>query len=151
MIRSITSEDKKTILKYAPLFWEEIKGDELAGELNLASMSAFLDTYFRTDQLKGWLHEENNEICGGILFILTADIFTNKNMMKEVFWFIRPDKRKSPITYRLIKKAEDFAIQNDISIISMMHMEFPNPERLKDFYKKIGYFPVQYEYFKKIS
>jgi len=151
MIRSITAKDKTTILKYAPLFWEEMKGKELAGDLNLLSLSYFLDSCFKSDCLVGWIHEENNEACGAILFILTTDIFTNKSILKEVFWFIIPEKRKSPITYRLIKKAEEYAKENEIQLISMMHMAHPNPDRLKDFYLKIDYTFVQSEYFKKIS
>lgn len=151
MIRPVTEKDKNTIIKYAPLFWQEIKGQELAGDLKIASLSFFLDTCFKSKTLVGWIHEENGEACGAILFVLTSDIFTNKSILKEVFWFMIPEKRKSAITYRLIKKAEEYAKENEIELISMMHMAHPNPDRLKDFYQKINYTFVQSEYFKKIA
>ena len=71
---------------------------------------------FKSECLVGWIHEENNEACGAILFILTTDIFTNKSILKEVFWFIIPEKRKSPITYRLIKKAEEMSLYLKLNI-----------------------------------
>lgn len=148
-MRRITSKDKFIILKYAPIFWNEIKGNELAGDLNLQSLSNFLDSCFNKDILIGWIHEKDNEIHGGILFILTQEIFTNKTMLKELFWFVNPDKRNSWVAYKLIKEAEKFAQENNIHIISMMHMKYPNPEKLKNFYEKIGYNLVQVEYFKK--
>lgn len=148
-MRRITSKDKQIILKYAPIFWSEIKGEELAGELNLQSLSNFLDCCFDKDILVGWIHEKDGEIHGGILFILTKEIFTNKTMLKELFWFVDPDKRNSWVAYKLIKEAEKFAQENNIQIISMMHMKHPNPEKLQNFYEKIGYNLVQVEYFKK--
>ncbi len=64
---------------------------------------------------------------------------------------MKPESRKSVVSYRLVKKAEEFAKENDIQYVSMMHMAYPNPEKLKDFYIKMGYHMVQTEYFKKIS
>jgi len=150
-MRRITSKDKHIILKYAPIFWSEIKGEQLAGELNLQSISNFLDSCFMKDALVGWIYEKDNEIHGGILFVLTPEIFTNKTILKELFWFVDPNKRNSWVAYKLIKEAEKFAKENDIHIISMMHMKYPNPENLKKFYEKIGYNFVQAEYLKKIS
>lgn len=151
MIRQITAKDKTTILKYAPLFWEEIKGEELAGKLSLESFANFLEVSFRNETLVGWFYEENKKIQGGILFSIVSDIFTNKLLLKEIFWFVLPDQRNSWTAYKLIKQAEKFAIENDIDSIFMAHMANPNPEKLSKFYKKIGYNFIQAEYAKKIS
>lgn len=150
-MRRITSKDKPTILKYAPIFWKEIKGEELAGELDLNNISNFLDSCFLKDVLIGWIYEKDNEIHGGILFILTPELFTNKTILKELFWFVAPEKRNSWVAYKLIKEAEKFAKENGVHIVSMNHMRYPNPENLKHFYEKIGYNMTQVEYFKKIS
>jgi len=151
MIRQITAKDKTTILKYAPLFWEEIKGEELAGKLSLESFANFLEVSFRNETLVGWFYEENKKIQGGILFSIVSDIFTNKLLLKEIFWFVLPDQRNSWTAYKLIKQAEKFAIENNIDSIFMAHMANPNPEKLSKFYKKIGYNFIQAEYAKKIS
>ena len=151
MIRAITAKDKITILKYTPLFWEEIKGDELAGKLCLESFANFLEVSFRNETLVGWFYEENKKIQGGILFSIVSDIFTNKLLLKEIFWFVLPDQRNSWTAYKLIKQAEKFAIENNIDSIFMAHMANPNPEKLSKFYKKIGYNFIQAEYAKKIS
>jgi len=151
MIRAITAKDKTTILKYAPLFWEEIKGEELAGKLSLESFANFLEVSFRNETLVGWFYEENKKIQGGILFSIVSDIFTNKLLLKEIFWFVLPDQRNSWTAYKLIKQAEKFAIENNIDSIFMAHMANPNPEKLSKFYKKIGYNFIQAEYAKKIS
>jgi GNAT superfamily N-acetyltransferase len=151
MIRAITSKDKTTILKYTPLFWEEIKGEELAGKLSLESFANFLEVSFRNETLVGWFYEENKKIQGGILFSIVSDIFTNKLLLKEIFWFVLPDQRNSWTAYKLIKQAEKFAIENNIDSIFMAHMANPNPEKLSKFYKKIGYNFIQAEYAKKIS
>jgi len=95
MIRAITSKDKTTILKYTPLFWEEINGEELAGKLSLESFANFLEVSFRNETLVGWFYEENKKIQGGILFSIVSDIFTNKLLLKEIFWFVLPDQRNS--------------------------------------------------------
>jgi len=151
MIRQITAKDKTTILKYAPLFWEEINGEELAGKLSLESFANFLEVSFRNETLVGWFYEENKKIQGGILFSIVSDIFTNKLLLKEIFWFVLPDQRNSWTAYKLIKQAEKFAIENNIDSIFMAHMANPNPEKLSKFYKKIGYNFIQAEYAKKIS
>ena len=151
MIRAITTKDKITILKYTPLFWEEIKGEELAGKLCLESFANFLEVSFRNETLVGWFYEENKKIQGGILFSIVSDIFTNKLLLKEIFWFVLPDQRNSWTAYKLIKQAEKFAIENNIDSIFMAHMANPNPEKLSKFYKKIGYNFIQAEYAKKIS
>jgi len=80
-----------------------------------------------------------------------SDIFTNKILLKEIFWFVLPEKRNSWVAYKLIKEAEKFATENNIDSIFMAHMANPNPEKLSMFYKKIGYNFVQAEYLKKIS
>ena len=136
MIRAITAKDKITILKYTPLFWEEIKGEELAGKLCLESFANFLEVSFRNETLVGWFYEENKKIQGGILFSIVSDIFTNKLLLKEIFWFVLPDQRNSWTAYKLIKQAEKFAIENNIDSIFMAHMANPNPEKLSKFYKK---------------
>ena len=82
MIRAITAKDKITILKYTPLFWEEIKGEELAGKLCLESFANFLEVSFRNETLVGWFYEENKKIQGGILYSIVSDIFTNKLLLK---------------------------------------------------------------------
>ena len=151
MIRAITAKDKITILNYTPLFWEEIKGEELAGKLCLESFANFLEVSFRNETLVGWFYEENKKIQGGILFSIVSDIFTNKLLLKEIFWFVLPDQRNSWTAYKLIKQAEKFAIENNIDSIFMAHMANPNPEKLSKFYKKIGYNFIQAEYAKKIS
>jgi len=151
MIRAITSKDKTTILKYTPLFWEEIKGEELAGKLSLESFANFLEVSFRNETLVGWFYEENKKIQGGILFSIVSDVFTNKLLLKEIFWFVLPDQRNSWTAYKLIKQAEKFAIENNIDSIFMAHIANPNPEKLSKFYKKIGYNFIQAEYAKKIS
>ena len=151
MIRAITAKDKITILKYTPLFWEEIKGEELAGKLCLESFANFLEVSFRNETLVGWFYEENKKVQGGILFSIVSDIFTNKLLLKEIFWFVLPDQRNSWTAYKLIKQAEKFAIENNIDSIFMAHMANPNPEKLSKFYKKIGYNFIQAEYAKKIS
>jgi len=151
MIRKISIKDKSIFLKYAPLFWEEIKGNNLAGELSLKSFSNFLELNFRNDTLVGWFSEENDKVEGGILFSIVIDIFTNKILLKEIFWFVLPEKRNSWIAYKLIKEAEKYAMNNNIDSIFMAHMANPNPEKLSKFYKKIGYNFVQAEYLKKIS
>ena len=151
MIRAITAKDKITILKYTPLFWEEIKGEELAGKLCLESFANFLEVSFRNETLVGWFYEENKKIQGGILFSIVSDIFTNKLLLKEIFWFVLPDQRNSWTAYKLIKQAEKFATENNIDSIFMAHMANPNPEKLSKFYKKIGYNFIQAEYAKKIS
>lgn len=151
MITKISIKDKHTLLKYAPLFWEEIKGEELAGKLSLESFANFLEVNFRNETLVGWFYEENEKIQGGILFSIVSDVFTNKVLLKEIFWFILPDERNSWAAYKLIKQAEKFAIENNIDSIFMAHMANPNPEKLSKFYKKIGYNFIQAEYAKKIS
>lgn len=151
MIRRISIKDKPVFLKYAPLFWQEIKGDELAGKLSLESFSNFLEINLRNETLVGWFYEENNKVEGGILFSIVSDIFTNKILLKEIFWFVLPDKRNSWTAYKLIKEAEKFATENNIDSIFMAHMANPNPKKLSMFYKKIGYNFVQAEYIKKIA
>lgn len=155
MIRKITKKDHQNVIgiinQNIKYFWQEIKGDELIGKIDPPSYLNYLIKNFQDDKLVGWIYEENKEIKGMCLFYITYEIFTNIYILKELFWYMKPESRKSITSYRLVKKAEEFAKENDIQYVSMMHMAYPNPEKLKDFYIKMGYHMVQTEYFKKIA
>jgi tRNA(Met) C34 N-acetyltransferase TmcA len=62
-----------------------------------------------------------------------------------------PEKRKTTYSFKLIKKAEEYAKLNQIDYVMMACMENPRPERLTQFYKRIGYLPVQTQFYKKIN
>ena len=150
MIRELNRNDTSAILKHAPNFWAEIKGDNLLGKLSLAGFSNFLNNGFAKDSIIGWCYCKDAEILSGLLFQKEYAFFTDENILAEVFWWASPTIRSTTISYRLIKCAEQYAAQNDIDKIRMSCMLFPQPERLTRFYTKIGYHPIQQDFVKKI-
>jgi hypothetical protein len=151
MIREITEKDTSIILKKAKFFWEEIKGNDLLGDLSLAGFSNFLKISFARDSIVGWIYEENNIQYGAILFQKDFVFLANKTCLSELFWYMSPEKRHTTASYKLIKEAEKYAKNNNIELIMMACMQNPRPERLTEFYNKIGYKGAQYQFFKKIS
>lgn len=151
MIRKIQERDIALILEKAPLFWSEIKGENLLGELSLAGFRFFLQNSFRKGSIVGWIYEKDGFPCGGILFEQSYHFFIDKKCLSEIFWWMSPEHRNTTYSYKLIKEAEKFARRNQIDFVMMACMENPRPERLGEFYKKIGYHSVQHQYFKKIN
>lgn len=150
MIRELNKNDISAILKRAPNFWAEIHGESLLGKLSLAGFSNFLNNGFAKDSIVGWCYCKENEILSGLLFQKEYAFFTNEQILGEVFWWADPTIRSTTISYKLIKRAEQYATQNGIDKIRMSCMLFPQPERLARFYSKIGYHPIQQDFIKKI-
>ncbi len=151
MIREITEKDTSIILKKAKFFWDEIRGNDLLGDLSLAGFSNFLKVSFAKQSIVGWIYEENSIEYGAILFQKDFIFLANKTCLSEVFWYMSPEKRHTIAAYKLLKEAEKYAKKNDIDLVMMACMQYPRPERLIEFYNKLGYQGTQYQFFKKIS
>ncbi len=151
MIREITGKDTKIILKKASFFWDEIKGNDLLGDLSLAGFSNFLKASFAKQTIVGWIYEENNIEYGAILFQKDFIFFANKTCLSEIFWYMSPEKRNSIASYKLLKEAEKYAKKNDIDLVMMACMQHPRPERLIEFYEKIGYKSLEHHFIKHIK
>lgn len=151
MISELTSADIGCILQNAPFFWKEINGDELMSPFNNKTFFNFLKNGFANDVLVGWKYVENDIFHGSILFSKDYVAMTNCTILNEIFWWMSPEKRNTTYSFKLIKKAEEYAKLNQIDYVMMACMENPRPERLTQFYKKIGYSPVQTQFYKKIK
>ena len=151
MISELTSADIGCILQNAPFFWKEINGDELMSPFNNKTFFNFLKNGFANDALVGWKYVENDIFHGSILFSKDYVAMTNCTILNEIFWWMSPEKRNTTYSFKLIKKAEEYAKLNQIDYVMMACMENPRPERLTQFYKRIGYSPVQTQFYKKIK
>lgn len=151
MIREARIEDTSVIVKNSALFWQEIKGEYLLDRFDSTGFSNYLKMAFSKETVVGWIYEENQQVCGGLLMQKDFMFLTGKNVLTEIGWWIAPNKRNSLVAYKLIKEAEKFAKKNNFDFVMMGCMEFPRPERLTKFYEKIGYKQTQIQFFKKIS
>ena len=81
----------------------------------------------------GWWMSCDGQIVGGIGGIVAPDMFSGKDTMIELFWYLTPAHRRQGL--RLFNKMEQYVNDHKYKWV-MIHMEHSMPEKLKSFYTK---------------
>lgn len=93
------------------------------------------------DNSRSFLLIEDNR-CQGILFGMCFRSMINKKLIfQEVIWYVNENYRKHGV--KLLKHAENMLKSDGISIIIMAVLENSKTEKLKKFYERLGYKPME--------
>jgi len=97
---------------------------------------------------KVFVDEVDGVFYGAIGFIVYNDFHSGEKCAVETFWFVPPEY--SGIGSILVKAYEDAAKQLGCTKVAMVHLADSYPEKLKSYYKKIGYRLLESHYIKEI-
>lgn len=99
--------------------------------------------------LTTFLLVSNNKIIGIIAGSISLQIMSNKKIFQEIIWYVDKDHRGQGI--RLLQYLEKWCLENDISKIIMVCMHNSMPDNLHDFYKRMGYKPMETHFIKDVQ
>lgn len=95
------------------------------------------------------LDDEIIGCIGGTLAPL--DFNHNLKMATELVWYVKAEHRDGTVGARLIQAFEATATAKGATHIAMSYMENLQPERLRLFYEKRGYKPMQTQYIRSAT
>jgi GNAT superfamily N-acetyltransferase len=91
-----------------------------------------------------------DEVQGGLAFIVHPDLHNGILTAVETFWYVRPEYRKSRIASNLFDAFEEEAKQQKCKRVAVVHMVDSYPEILERFYISKGYHLLEKHYIKEL-
>ena len=154
MIRSFTKADILAFVNLGEQFWYESNSHLHFGEYDPISVQRALDQYIASEVMVGWASFGGNQSAqmdAVLLAIKDKCLWKDINILKEVVWYARKDLRTGMTTYRLYKKAEKFAVENNFKKIVMGRIRgVPSYDKLDKFYLKNNFKSLEDEYIKDL-
>jgi len=94
-------------------------------------------------------HSEVIEQDGAVLIVAITDhlYFKGKKVAAEYMWWVPPEKRNTSLGYRMFKKYEQWAKDNNADVIMMDCLD----DKVARFYESQGYKLVQRTYMKELT
>lgn len=81
-------------------------------------------------------------VCQGMIFgIRTKPLFNDRQMFQEVIWYVNKPFRRYGV--KLLKEVEKILKSQGVSIMIMAVMENSKTEKLKSFYARLGFKPME--------
>lgn len=88
-------------------------------------------------------------ICQGILFgVTTKSLLNGRLIFQEVMWYVNKPYRLHGI--KLLKTAEEVLRLKKVNIIIMAVLENSKTDKLKKFYERLGYKPMETHYVRSL-
>ena len=145
MIRWATKEDVPSLLVMAEQFMGEYYSETLP--FKAESMTTLLEGLI--DNPSGFLlvSEQEGKAVGTIGVLVYDHPFNGQACSSELFWWMAPEARGGIDSMRLLRHAEKWVKTNRVP---WMHMVAPN-DRLKSFYKRLGYSELETHFYKKAA
>jgi len=95
---------------------------------------------------------EDDKVVGIIAGTLApADFNYEVIIATELIWFVTKKKRNSSLGIKLLNAFEKITEEHGATHIAMAYMENLQPEKVKDFYVKRGYKPLQTQYIRSLK
>lgn len=86
-----------------------------------------------------------DEVCQGILYgVVITSPTSGKRIFQEVIWYVNEPFRKYGV--RLLKDVENILKSNGVSIMIMAVLENSKTAKLKSFYERLGFKPMEVHY-----
>ncbi len=93
---------------------------------------------------------DNKTITGALGGVLAPSPFNGQLMAIEMFWFVLPEYRGRSDALRLFSAFEDWAVEVNADMISMIHLLALAPDKLEKLYRRRGYTPIEVNYIKEL-
>jgi len=145
MIRQAKLED---IERSIYLFEEFVKEslDEYNFKLDVNHVINIASKYVDTS----FVVEKDNKIVGVVAGYIDSSILDGSKVYNEVVWFVSKPYRKYGI--RLLKELENKCMNGwGVKHIVMMYIENCNADKMGEFYKRVGYKPLERHFIKTLG
>jgi len=112
------------------------------------SESAVTDMFFNCKQ-HGLSLVIDGIARGVIAGLITTPFHSKEKVWQEIIWYVEEPYRKYGV--KLYKAMEKKLADEGISKMVMVLMHNSKKEKLEDFYKSLGYRPMEYQFIKEIK
>ncbi len=90
--------------------------------------------------------EKPEGMIGGIFY---EEIYSGERVATEFFWFVHKDSRGGGI--KLYRRFEEWAVENKCVEIRMVLLADSMPDKVANFYERVGYSKVETLYAKRLN
>jgi ribosomal protein S18 acetylase RimI-like enzyme len=145
IVRKIEPRDKADILRLAKLFFDErLSRDGVT--FCPSSAEANFDMFVTNPAIVALCAEEDGVVVGMIAGFFSRMFFAKELALQELVWYVEPRKRKCGI--RLLKEFERAGQALGADVLLMVGM---SGDTSIDFYRRMGYAPLQETFLKKVG
>lgn len=141
VIRHLTKVELPLCVPHGFSFHQEFNlPGKFVPEVFLRNWNHFYDEGFGT-VISLWREQE---LVGGLGGILSHDLFDDRRVATEIFWFVAPAHRRGSAGIRLLKTYERWAFTQGAVETRMLYLVGgEQDERLAQLYQKLGYHQVE--------
>jgi len=102
-------------------------------------------TGFKESQAENCFLLTDDDGCHGILFgVMYKSPASERLMFQEMVWYVEPDYRKYGV--KLLREVEKRLKLRQVGTIIMAVLENSKTEKIKSFYQRLGYKPIEVHY-----
>lgn len=161
MIRFATEADKPRLIEMATRFLLETQYGRLFDEratpaslselvTNVLTLGAIVVAEYRP--LMPAIFEDDAapaepKLVGMLAIVAVPHPLTGKIYGEEVCWWVEPEHRHGTLGPKMLREAEDWATRNGANMVKMVA---PEGSTVGEFYKHIGYRPVETAFIKSV-
>lgn len=146
--RLATKEDVREVVSMGVEFYQESYGKTIP--LRLEDMVVAFNRMIDNGYIYVCINELN-EFIGGIGFIISPYMYNSYHKVAtELFWWVTPTERNSPVGLRLMKKGEACAADAGCTLICMSLLS-SSPQSVGKIYEKLGYVFSEGTYMKELK
>lgn len=137
-IRPATLDDAPRVMEMALRFWRETPYAALIDGITPATLAPLFDLVLEDGGL--FVAEVDGQLVGFIAGVVLQHPLTARRFFDELAWWVEPEYRQGRIGPKLLRCAEDFALQRGASVVKMLE---PAGSHVGAFYARCGYTAVE--------
>jgi len=146
MIRQATAEDLRALY---PLAREFYRSSRILRGFDLERFESFWRVLFGNGCGAIFLLTDGQDIQGTIGGMFYPEPYSGELLAQEFFWFVRKERRGAGVL--LYRAFEDWARAQGCVELRMAHLSDSMPEKVADFYRRMGYEKVETLYAKRLD
>ena len=91
-----------------------------------------------------------DDACQGLIYgIRVRSHLNGKTIFQEVMWYVSKPYRRYGV--RLLRKVENILLLENVCVIIMVVLENSKTDKLKAFYQRVGYRPMETHYVRNLN
>jgi len=123
--------------------------DEALEEAGLDANYDSIELMEATHEDSTFLAVDGDNVVGVISGVITEQRMSDSRLFHETVWYVHPEYRTCGV--RLLRHLENWCREQGIGQIVMCFMFNSMPEKLYDFYQRMGYRPLEVHLMKEVQ
>lgn len=144
-VRASTIEDLPAMESVAAEFYRSTKFLE---DFRISRFSEIWTALLGNGNGVIFIEHRGDEIAGVMGGIVHRDLYGESLIAEEMFWFVKKEMRGAGIA--LYRYFEQWAIDKGAKTIQMVHLLDLMPDKVRHFYTRQGYYPIETRYSKSL-